>query len=194
MCLLFGWFYNFISHTWSLSDQTAHAQASCLPKSESQSVICFRCCYCMSVIMAHMTTRGLAHSTSSLQLTSCFLSVHLLFIRQLFALDFSQAFTVSGLHSKSANGLSLSRWSGENRIHMEAVIENVWFITNCWWGVTSKQERTLKWHLWNTVQEVRKMLDASYLLLIHMHVSIGLLPCSYNFRTGEPWLLRHHFI
>lgn len=81
--------------------------------------------------MGHMTTRVLPHSTSSLQLTFCFVSVHLLFIRQLLALDFSQTFAVSGLYSDSANGLSLNRLSGENRIHMGAVIENVRFITNC---------------------------------------------------------------
>lgn len=92
--------------------------------------------------MGHMTTRVLPHSTSSLQLTfSFFFSVHLLFIRQLFVRDFSQTFVVSGLRSESANGLSLKRLSGENRTHMEVVIENVWFIRNRWWGVASKHEK-----------------------------------------------------
>lgn len=88
--------------------------------------------------LGHRTTRFLPHSISSLQLSFCFVSVHLLFIRQLLALDFSQNLTVSGLHSNSANGLSLNRLSGENRIHMGVVTKNVLFITNCWWGVISQ--------------------------------------------------------
>lgn len=133
-----------VTHGDCLTKQLTHRLHASHNLRATYVVFCFRCYNCMSVIMGHMTTRVLAHCTSSLQLTSCFVSVHLLFIRQLFVLDFSQTFTVSGLHSKSANGLSLSRWSGENRIHMEVVIENVQLIPNCWWGVTSKQEKTLK--------------------------------------------------
>lgn len=113
--------------------------------------------------MGHMTTRVLPHSTSSLQLTFCFVSVHLLFIRQLFARDFSQTFAVSGLHWKSANGLSLNRLSGENRIHMGVVIETVWFMRNYWWGVACRQKKTLKWHSWNVPGSWE---DVKYLFLI----------------------------
>lgn len=119
--------------------------------------------------MGHTTTRVLPHSTSSLQLTFCFLSAHLLFIRQLFALDFSQTFTVSGLHSKSANGLLLNRLSGENEIRMGVVIENVRFITSCWWGVTSKQEEILKWNSRNIVLQVGRMLDVCFLFAINTY-------------------------
>lgn len=129
--------------------------------------------------MGHMTTRVLPHSTSSLQLTFCFVSVHLLLIRQLFARDFLQTFAVSGLRSESANGLSLSRLSGENRIHMGEVMENVGFVRICWWGVTFKQEEILKRHSWNVVLEVRRMLDVCF--WFHTHVGLG------NFKTRETW-------
>lgn len=116
--------------------------------------------------MGHTATRVLPHSISSLQLTFCFVSVHLLFIRQLLALDFSQTLAVSGLHTNSANGLSLNRLSGENRIHMGAVIENVWFITKCWWGVASKQEHFFWNGTWNFVLEVGRILGACLLFAI----------------------------
>lgn len=50
--------------------------------------------------MGRSTTRVLPHSTSSLQLTFCYVSAHLLFIRRPHALYFSQALAVSGLRSK----------------------------------------------------------------------------------------------
>lgn len=88
-------------------------------------VICLRSYDCVSH-MSQTTTTVLPHSISSLQPSFCFVFVHLLLIRQLLAPDFSQALAVSGLHTNSANGLSLNRLSGENSIHMEAVIENLW--------------------------------------------------------------------
>lgn len=136
--------------------------------------------------MGHTTTRVLPHCTSSLQLSFCYVSVHLLFIRQLLALDFSQTFAVSGLHSNSANGLSLNRLSGENRIHMGLVIENVLFITNCWWSVTSKQGKTLKRHSW-IVLEVGRMLDVCLLfsLSTYTFMCARLLLCNHHCRHGK---------
>lgn len=133
--------------------------------------------------MGHTATRVLPHSISSLQLTSCFVSVHLLFIRQLLALDFSQTLAVSGLHTNSANGLSLNRLSGENRIHMGAVIENVWFITKCWWGVASKQEKNIEMALgsWEDIGCL-SLICYSY---INIFVCTGLLLWNHHCRLKE---------
>lgn len=65
-------------------------------------------------------TQSLYHLYS---LLFCFLSVHLLFIRQLRALDFLQTLAISGRHTNSASGLLLNRLSSDNRFHVEAVIE-----------------------------------------------------------------------
>lgn len=126
--------------------------------------------------IGHATTRVLPHSISSLQLTFCFVSVHLLLIRQLLVHDFSQTLAVSRLHMNSANGLSLNRLSGENRIHMGTVIENVWFVMIWWWGVTSKQkEYTLQQNSWNFVVKVgRTMAACLYLLLIHKYICVAI--------------------
>lgn len=67
-------------------------------------------------------TQSLYHFYSSL---FCFLSVHLLFIRQLRALDVPQTLAISGRHTNSASGLLLNRLSSDNRFHVEAVIEKV---------------------------------------------------------------------
>lgn len=69
--------------------------------------------------------KGFCHtvSLSSYSLLFCFLSVHLLFIRQLRALDFPQTLAISGRHTNSASGLLLNRLSSDNRFHVQAVIE-----------------------------------------------------------------------
>lgn len=65
-------------------------------------------------------TQSLYHLYS---LLFCFLSVHLLFIRQLRTLDFPQTLAISGRHTNSASGLKLNRLSSDNRFHVEAVME-----------------------------------------------------------------------
>lgn len=55
----------------------------------------------------------------------CFPSVHLLFIRQLRALDFPQTLAISGRHTNSASGLLLNRLSSDNRFHVEEWLKNV---------------------------------------------------------------------
>lgn len=70
---------------------------------------------------------GLCHtvSSSSLRLSFfvCFLSAHLLFIRQLHTLDFPQTSATSGHHANSASGLLLNRLSSDNRLHVAAATE-----------------------------------------------------------------------
>lgn len=72
-----------------------------------------------------------------------FLSVHLLFIKQLHALDFLQTLAISGHNTNSASGLLLNRLSSDNRFHVEAVIEKS-LKTNCRWSFGGKVE-LLKW-------------------------------------------------
>lgn len=75
-------------------------------------------------------------------LSFCFVSVPSAFHQTATRCDFSQApRIVSGLRSKSANGLSLSRLPRGNRIHMGAEMEDVWFTRRCWWGVASEQRK-----------------------------------------------------
>lgn len=55
----------------------------------------------------------------------CFLSAHLLFIRQLHRLDFPQTSATSGHHANSASGLLLNRLPSDNRFHVEAATEKI---------------------------------------------------------------------
>ena len=92
---------------------------------------------------AHSTTRALPHCTSSLQLNLSFVSVHLLFITRLFALDFSQTSTVSGLHSQICKwlvALQIIRWKFNlHGAHDWELVHNK--VLMKW-----HQEITSKWH------------------------------------------------
>lgn len=64
-----------VTHGDCLTKQLTHRLHTSHNLRATHAVFGFRCYNCMSVIMGHTTTRALAHCISSLQLTSCFVSV-----------------------------------------------------------------------------------------------------------------------